>query len=346
MAFKSKYKGFEIEGLLDKISEGGGGITIVDSIDKLDPNAELGSLASVVEPGSIQESSFRNLYQPDASMLDQSTGTLTAPELLSSVSSVSVFAPEDITSVGFEPVESGLYLVPRDFSMTSTNMAMIQIAQQGVMAMTIIGSYDTMQQFVLAEYSQDTMSYTIHNDQVEAFNAVLANGMDWCYFGDPEGGITEEQFATIDLFISAVAGVPSKAHVYLKKDNWEELYVKDFEKLASNIGKVEATKADKIPIKSHSSWEGLRPNVYATYTINSTGRETIILADIVDPSTYNEYIIEIKCTSTPSSVVFKDSNNTEIGIKWANNTLPTFEAGNTYLVSIVNGYGLYTQFFN
>lgn len=83
MGFKSKYKGFEIENLLDKISEGGGGgITIVDSIDKLDPNAELGSLACVVEQGSIKESSFRDLYQPDASMLDQNTGAFTAPRTI------------------------------------------------------------------------------------------------------------------------------------------------------------------------------------------------------------------------------------------------------------------------
>lgn len=343
MGFKSKYKGLEIENLLDKMSEGGGGITIVDSVDQLDSSAELGTLASVVEPGSIRESSFRDLYQPDASMLDQNTGALTAPELLSSVSSVRVFAPKDVTSIGFEPVESMVYLVTRDFSMTSQNMAMVQIVpQQGVMAMTMVGGYD----IVLAEFSQDTMSYIIHNDQVDAFNAVLANGMDWCYFGDPEGGITEEQFATIDLFIKAVAGIPSKAHVYLKKDNWEELYGKDLEKLASNIDKVEATKADKIPIKSHSSWEGLRPNVYATYTINSTGRETIRLADIVDPSIYNEYIIEIKCTSTPSSVVFKDSNNTEVAIKWANSTAPVFGAGTTYLISIANGFGVYSMFPN
>ena len=345
MAFKSKYKGFEIENLLDKMSEGGEGITIVDSVDKLDPSAELGSMASVVEQGSIKESSFRDLYQPDISILDQNTGTLTAPELLSSVSSVSVFAPQNADSL----VGSMVYLVTRDFSMKSQNIAMIQIVpQQGVMAMTMTGEYDTMQQFVLVEYSQDTMNYTIHNDQVEAFNAILGNGMDWCYFGDTEGGVTtEEQFATIDLFVKAVADVPSRAHVYLKKDSWEELYAKDFEKLASNIGKVEAlanAKADKMSIKSYSSYDGLKPNVYTTYTISSTRNETIKLADIADTSTYNEYIIEIKCTSTPLSVVFKDSNNTEVAIKWANGIPPTFEAGNTYLVSIVNGYGLYTKF--
>ena len=346
MGFQSKYKGYEIEGLLDKISEGGGGITIVDSVDQLDPNAELGSMASVVTAGSMQKSSFRDLYQADASMLDTSTGTLTAPELLSSVLSINVSVPQNVDSL----VESMVYLVTRDFSMTSQNMAMMQIVpQQGVMAATMTGGYDTLQQFVLVEYSQDTMSYTIHNDQVEAFNAVLSNGMDWCYLGSPETGfvITEEQFATIDLFVKAIAGIPSKAYVYLKKDNWEELYAKDFEKLAGNIDKVEAsvnTKADKMPIESYSSWNGLKPNVYTTYTINYSGSETINLADIADTSTYNEYIIEIKCTKTPSSVVFKDSNNTEVVIKWANDMNPVFEAGFTYVISIVNNFGVFAQF--
>ena len=314
MGFKSKYKGSEIENLLDSIAQGsvGGGITIVDSVDQLDPNAEVGSLASVVEPGSMQESSFRDLYQPDESILDQSTGNFTAPELLSSVSSISVFTPQNVDSL----VESCFHLVPRDSSMTSTNAAMVQIVpQQGVAAIIIIGSYTNMQKFLLAEYSQDTMSYTIHNDQVEAFNAVLANGMDWCYFNRLDTGfvITEEQFATIDLFVKAIAGVPSKAHVYLKKDNWEELYARDFEKLASNIGKVETSvnaKADKMPIESYSSWYGLKPNVYTLRTISSTGSVTINLADITDSTTYNEYILELKCTSTPSNVFFQDSNNT------------------------------------
>jgi hypothetical protein len=341
-------------------SSGGSGITIVDDVSKLNPNAALGTLATVVEPGSIQESSFRDLYQPDASMLDQTTGTLTAPELLSSVSSVSVFAPKDVTSVGFEPVETMIFLVPRDFSMTSTNMAMIQIASQGVMAMTIIGSYDNMQQFVFAEYSQDTMSYTIHNDQVEAFNAVLGNGMDWCYLSSPESGfvITEEQFATIDLFVKAVAGIPSKAHVYLKKDNWEELYAKDFEKLASNISKVESNigkveellnakvdaKADKIPIESYSSRYGLKPNVYTTLTTIGP-LSTIILADVEDSSLYNEYIIEIKNAYSGATLEFRNSQNELVGIKWANDTAPVLEASETIIISIANNFGVFTKFF-
>ena len=286
------------------------------------------------------------------SIIDQEAGVLTTPELLSSVSSVSVLAPEDI-DIDIELVESMFYIVPRDFSMTNQTMAMVQIIPfQGVMAMAMFNDdYDSTQQFILAEYSQDTIGYISNDDQVEAFNAVLANGMDWCYLGNPETGfiITEEQFATIDLFVKAVAGVPSKAHVYLKKDNWEELYEKDFEKVASNIGKVEASinaKADKMPIESYSSYKGLKPNVYTTYTISSTRSETIKLADIADSSTYNEYIIEIKCTSTPSSVVFKDSNNTEVATKWANSMAPAFESGMTYIISIANEFGVFSMFPN
>lgn len=347
MGFKSKYKGSEIENLLDKMSEGGGGgITIVDSIDKLDPNAEFGSLACVVEQGSIKESSVRDLYQPDASMLDQNTGTLTAPELLSSVSSVSVFAPKDVTSLGFEPVEAMIYLVSRDFSMTSQAMAMVQIVpQQGVMVMTMTEGYDTMQQFVLAEYSQDTMSYTIHNDQVEAFNAVLANGMDWCYFGDPSGsGITEEQFATIDLFIKAVSGIPSKAHVYLKKDGWEELYVKDFEKLASDI----SSKADIIIMEQLGYDKVLKPNTYYKYETAQNVSNislTLTLANN-DGLKYNEYILELKCLTTLNAVSFVGKDGTPLTIKWVNDTPPPFEVGFTYIISIANNFGVFAQYVN
>lgn len=154
-----------------------------------------------------------------------------------------------------------------------------------------------------------------------------------------------EKLLIYDNVVKVVAGVPSKAYVYLKKDNWEELYAKDFEKLASTINNVKTSvnaKADKIPIESDSYF--IKPNVYTTRNISYVHSFKFNLADIIDPSTYNEYIIEIKCTATPSSVVFVDSNYTEIDIKWANGIPPTFEAGNTYLISIVNGYGLYTKF--
>jgi hypothetical protein len=294
------------------------------------------------------------------SIIDQEAGILTTPELLSSVSSVSVSAPED-SSIDIDLVESAFYLVPRDFSMTNETMAMVQIIPfQGVMAIAINnGDYDSTQQFILAEYSQDATSYISNDDQVEAFNAVLANGMDWCYLGAPETGfiITEEQFATIDLFVKTVAGVPSKAHVYLKKDTWDGLYAKDFKQLTNSIEKVKISieasvdakvdaKADKIPIESYASWSGLQPNVYTRHSVDSTENINIKLANIANNSIYNEYIIEIKCTSTPSSVKFSNSHGTNLNINWANDSIPIFEAGYTYIISIVNNFGVFAQFAN
>jgi hypothetical protein len=103
-------------------------------------------------------------------------------------------------------------------------------------------------------------------------------------------------------------------------------------------------KADKISIESYSY--SVSPNVYTTYTINSTTNSTIKLSRVRDTSIYNEYIMEIKCTATPSVVDFKDSNNNTISIKWSNDNVPIFEAGYTYIISIVNNFGVFAKFAN
>ena len=54
MSYISKYTGAEIEEILDTVSNGvDGGVPIVNSIDELNPNSSVGSLACVVEQGSI-----------------------------------------------------------------------------------------------------------------------------------------------------------------------------------------------------------------------------------------------------------------------------------------------------
>lgn len=347
-------------------SSGGGsgsGIDIVDSIDKLDPNAEVGSIASVAVQGNYSETSIRDLYQPDASMLDQNTGTLTQPELLSSVSSLKIFAPADVTNIGFEPVESAFYLVPRDFSMTNETMAMVRIdPSMGVMAQAVLGSQDATQQLILVEFSYDTMSCIVNNDQVEAFNAILANGTDWCYLGDPvEGVITEEQFNTLDLFVNAVAGTRTIADVYVKKDEWGPLFVNtegdelsgrvsvvenELYTLSDNVLTLNGKKANNITFANYNSYGKVLPNVYTRHTISSTNSVNIALGLVENNNIYNEYILELKCTSTPSSVGFKYPDNTAVTIVWASGIAPTFEAGMTYLISIAEGLGVYSMFPN
>jgi hypothetical protein len=90
----------------------------------------------------------------------------------------------------------------------------------------------------------------------------------------------------------------------------------------------------------------VNPNVYTTHTITSTANSSIILGSVSDPSIYNEYIMEINCTVTPSVIEFTDSNNNTINIKWANENAPIFAAGCTYIISIVNNFGVFAQFTN
>lgn len=345
MGFKSKYKGFEIENLLDKISEGGGGgITIVDSIDELDLNAELGSLASVVEPGSIQKSSFRDLYQPDVSILDPTTDTLTQPELLSSVSSINFLTPTD-----YSGVETGIIFIPRTFSQTNIKMIQLFAAYSdgilaGVVAMYINQAAEEQVEFIVGQVVDGV--YTIDDSVVTAINDILASD-DWCYLGFEvmEGvPMTEEQFATLDKFVTAVAGVPSKAHVYLKKDNWEELYAKDFEKLASDI----SSKADIIIMEQLGYDKVLKPNTYYKYETAQNVSNislTLTLANN-DGLKYNEYILELKCLTTLNAVSFVGKDGTPLTIKWVNDTPPPFEVGFTYIISIANNFGVFAQYVN
>lgn len=334
-----------------------GGVPIVNSIDQLDPNAELGSTACVVEPGSITETLISELPQPDSSIINMDTGFIDATSC-PQVSGLSTIIPEGPIPVSMELTESEmLYFCSESVDLANMTTGIVlgifpQIVNNEIIALA--GMYMN----IITKEQKEWLLFQIQDGVVTADQAAIdecnAYIKDLYYIGAMpyvmEGlSLTTEQLLIYDNVVKVIAGIPSRARVYLKKDNWEELYAKDLEKLASNIGKVETAvnaKADKMPIKSHSSWEGLRPNVYTTYTINSIGSVDFRLADIADSSTYNEYIIEIKCTSTPSSVVFKDSNNTEVVITWANGIPPTFDSGTTYLISIVNGFGVYSVFPN
>lgn len=356
MSFNSGMKGADVVALLKN------GLPIVDDVNKLDPNAEVGSMASVAVQGDLVETSVRNLYQPDASMIDSDAGILTAPELLSSVSSIKVFVPTDINNVGFTPVNADFCFIPRDFSPADQNMVWVRLTDGVVFVEAMIDGMYT--ELILVDYSSDAGNFIAHDDQVEAFNAILANGRDWCYFSDPTTfNITEDQFNTIDLFVNIVSGVPTITDVYIKKGKWElfmgpvnnlsdrvdavknELYTFSSE-IWEEVNFLTANKANNITMDTYPVYLGASPNVYTTYSISSTGSVSIKLAAIQDSSVYNEYILELKCTSTPSSVSFTNTSGTTLKIKWANDTPPTFEAGYTYLISIANNFGVFAQYIN
>lgn len=351
--YKSGMKGADVLALLKN------GLPIVDDVSKLDPNAELGSMASVVTPGSIQETSFRNLYQPDMSILDPNTFTLNT-ENCSLVGSLSITPPSvpiESTSnimLAFSTANlslmspiAGDIMVQLQFAPNADNTKLIGL---GGMMMDIATQSQT--NYILFLINDDG-SVTVNQDQIDALNDVFADNE--LYYLGPfayalEGASAPSDFYdVVDTSIQAVAGIPSITNIYIKGDKWGQLYKKDFDKLASDLDKTKTTaesKADKIAIATYSSWSGLQPNVYTTYSISSTSSVTINLAAISDTTIYNEYILELKCTSTPSSVVFNNVDGTTATIVWANGIAPTFEGGMTYLISIANGFGVYSMFPN
>lgn len=222
---------------------GGGGITIVDSIDKLDPNAELGSLASVVEPGSISEILISELPQPDSSIIDMNTGFIDATSC-PQVSGLSIIIPEGPIPVSTELTEREmLYFCSESVDL----MGMSTGTVLGIVPMVVnneIIALAGIHMDVASNVQKRWAFFTIQDGVVSVDQAAIdecnAYMKDLHYIGAipyvMEGlSLTTEQLIVYDKVVKAVAGIPSKAYVYLKKDNWEELYAKDFKKLRDDV---------------------------------------------------------------------------------------------------------------
>ena len=351
--YKSGMKGADVLALLKN------GLPIVDDVSKLDPNAELGSMASVVTPGSIQETSFRNLYQADASILDPNTYTLNI-ENCSLVVGLSITPPsvpiESTSNIRLafstanlslmSPI-AGDIMVQLQFAPNADNTKLIGL---GGMMMDMATHSET--NYILFLINDDG-SVTVNQDQIDALNDVFADN-ELYYLGtfayELEGWVVPSDFYdVVDTSIQAVSGIPSITDIYVKGDKWGQLYKKDLDKLASDLDKTKTTaesKADKIAIAAYDSWKGLQPNVYTTISIGAASSVKIKLAAIADTTIYNEYILELKCIGTPSSIAFNNADGTAAKFVWANDTAPTFEAGMTYLISIANNFAVFARYAN
>ena len=87
-----------------------------------------------------------------------------------------------------------------------------------------------------------------------------------------------------------------------------------------------------------SSTMTLTPNVYHRNTNTSLSSLTITLGSITNNNVLNEYFVEFTTRSSGTNVSFPST------IKWPNGEKPTFEAGATYQVSIVNNLGAAVKF--
>lgn len=78
------------------------------------------------------------------------------------------------------------------------------------------------------------------------------------------------------------------------------------------------------------------PNKYYRLTSSQTSLN-IILNTPVDNTILNEYFVEFACDTTMTLTISPT-------VKWANSTIPTFESGKTYQISIVNNLAVCASF--
>lgn len=85
------------------------------------------------------------------------------------------------------------------------------------------------------------------------------------------------------------------------------------------------------------SLQRLSPNTYNTL-ICTLDAYSLDFEHITNTNQYDEYIIEIDCTNKVSAIKISSD------IKWANDEAPVLEAGHLYVVSVINGLGVWGQF--
>ena len=96
--------------------------------------------------------------------------------------------------------------------------------------------------------------------------------------------------------------------------------------------------ANKQLSTSTSSSMTLSPNVYYRNTSTSLSTLTITFGSVTNSNIMNEYFVEFTTRSSGTTVSFPSS------VKWADGVTPTWEAGCTYQVSIINSLGVVTKF--
>ena len=103
-------------------------------------------------------------------------------------------------------------------------------------------------------------------------------------------------------------------------------------------GVVDLGYINKKLTTSTSSSMSLSPNVYYRNTSTSLSSLTITLGSVSNSNIINEYFVEFTTRSAGTTVSFPSS------VKWIDGVTPTWEAGYTYHVSIINNLGSYQKF--
>lgn len=141
-------------------------------------------------------------------------------------------------------------------------------------------------------------------------------------FYDSNGDQYELYFQTNDYSQTGFFSITSRDEVYSKFAKKDDI---------TNL-------VNKQLVIATSSSMALSPNIYYRNTSTALSTLTITLDSVSNNNIINEYFVEFTTSSSGTTVSLPST------IKWANGEAPTFEAGTTYQISIVNDLGVVTKF--
>lgn len=146
---------------------------------------------------------------------------------------------------------------------------------------------------------------------------------------------TNSTSTTLAATPSAVKAAYDLANSY--KGTVTSVKVDNLSKTPSS-GVVDLGYINKQLSTSTSSSMTLSPNIYYRNTSTTLSTLTITLGGASNSNIINEYFVEFTTRSAGTTVSLPST------IKWANGEAPTFEAGTTYQISIVNNLGVVQGF--
>lgn len=339
--------------LLNALNKGGGsgaGVTIVDSVDKLDKNAPVGTPAIVAVGGGSRYQTFSEVCAmvppfnlgPDTSQEE----TIEILKKLPIITDIKFNIPNQIS----QDVLGALVFISSEFiesgSMNDAHLLMILVQPQGVMcAMESVGG--DAQPILIIGFNEETQKYELDKSALQEFD-ILFKSKTWVFAGKDvlsslTGELTPETIAVMDEVFSLLAGAVAQAELYIKKEEWQKVLIEDIEAVYAKLN----TKQNIISRKSLSYKKELEPNTYYTYFINNTNALQCKLLGHSISSVYEEYIIELEVgDNAPSTIIFVNDDGNIIDIKWANSMSPTFNSNTTYLISISGNFAVFAQFTN
>lgn len=152
---------------------------------------------------------------------------------------------------------------------------------------------------------------------------------------DTSNFATKEEVTTIQEAIADIDTIRANAANY--KGTVTSIRLDGVTQTPTN-GAINLGYANKQASTFSGSTINLRPNQYTRCASTTLSTLTVTLGNVSNSNIINEYFVEFTTSSSGTTVSFPST------IKWANGTAPTFEAGCTYQVSIVNNLGTYIKF--